>query len=119
MQIERTKTDVYWVHCQVCGTDGPRTEDLAEAERRRVEHRRKHQGGEVPSAAQAESDASALQRVADAAVEWAALAEAAAPMSYVMDARELQRLEREADETLRDAVADYLASEPGEGICRR
>jgi hypothetical protein len=42
VQIECTKVDVYWMHCQICGVDGPRTEDLAEAERLRVEHKRTH-----------------------------------------------------------------------------
>lgn len=42
VQIECTKADLYWMHCQLCGIDGSRTEDLAEAERQRVEHRRMH-----------------------------------------------------------------------------
>ena len=43
VQIECTKTDVYWVHCQICGTDGPRLEDRDEIERQQVAHMTWHQ----------------------------------------------------------------------------
>jgi hypothetical protein len=42
VQIECTRTDVYWMHCQICGIDGPRTEDRVEADRCRTEHHRAH-----------------------------------------------------------------------------
>lgn len=38
VQIECTKVDVYWMHCQICGIDGPR----AEADRQHTEHHRLH-----------------------------------------------------------------------------
>lgn len=47
----------------------------------------------------------AVERLIEAALEWDAPAEAAAPMSYVMDAAELERRERDAEERLRDAIA--------------
>jgi hypothetical protein len=50
------------------------------------------------------AEADGLRKVARAASEWDALIEAAAPMSYVMDARELERQERKAEQAVRDAV---------------
>jgi hypothetical protein len=49
-------------------------------------------------------EADALRGVARTASEWDALVMAAAPMSYVMDARELERRERDAEQAVRDAV---------------
>ena len=54
MQIECTRTDVYWVHCQLCGNDGPRIEDLAEVERQRAEHHRMHQDVQGPAGSAAD-----------------------------------------------------------------
>ena len=173
VQIECTKTDVYWMHCQICGTDGPRLEDLIEVERQRVEHHRIHDlpagstlyrcplpdcpwtHGEFPPAAgdpeplaatfdgaaatlarqlalgaeqgirahlethtlvewvqyisRLQDEAARLRRVASAAAEWSAFIDAAAPMSYVLNAGEMERRERAAEQALRDAVAGLRA----------
>jgi hypothetical protein len=60
-----------------------------------------------------------LRRVADAAAEWDAFLSASAAMSYVLDARELERREREAERALRDAVAESSAPKPGRESPRR
>jgi len=169
VQVECTKTDVYWVHCQTCGTDGPRTEDVIKVEQWRAGHHRAHQAGgavfyecplpdcgwthgEFPPApgnlepmaatfdratvmlarqfargaeqgirahlethelvewvqevSRLRAEVGGLRGVADAAAKWAAFVDAAAAMSYVLDAGELERREREAGQALRDAVAE-------------
>lgn len=52
------------------------------------------------------AEMNSLRRVVTAAEEWNDFISAAAAMSYVLDAAELERRERKAEEALRDAVAD-------------